>query len=672
MRHQTRFSLDKTCMVYGVHYGYQAYYQPRRDDMYNGNCIMRRLFVLAVLIICISVASGCKKDGINGKLTILSTNDSHSHLLGEPAEQYDPSVTGDGTLGGSARVAAIIDSERLTNPDLMAFSAGDFIDGTILITGENGAADFNMLTDMGFTAACLGNHEMGMGPEGLADMILKAKQPMLPLLCSNFSFSQLDTPEGHSDDLLESLHSETEQPGKYVFDYIIRQTQSGIKVGIFGLIGKSVLMPDALPVKFKINNLKIQSLVNKLRNTKKVDVVVCLMHAGFSVDGTGTASGEVADLAKNVSGIDIICSGHSHRLATANVKYWAPWSTWTTTIMEAKDNFKYVHAANLFVEKGDVNPALTETHIINVDDTIIGSPTINTRENSLIEDIQANYLSRFPALGDGSVFAALAHSDFAFSLLNSMNLVTDAIRDIAGTDVAVCTPGVDTAFIQTPSGGTISVYEAFAAMPHSMGRDGMPGGALYAYNLKGSELLSLFELGTCLLGQLTEDFFVVPSGMRIVFDTKALLGKRVLQMYAISANEDTETLLYDSENPKYILKGGWVADSQKSYSVSSSLLVLQGVRYVSNLLPLVDIWPRDAGGKQVRWEIVSDLDPFIVHGFNPITEETYKVSAWYGLSQWLQNLTGGEVPARFNDDTTINPVGPPWRRVWDVQKYGQP
>jgi hypothetical protein len=216
------------------------------------------------------------------------------------------------------------------------------------------------------------------------------------------------------------------------------------------------------------------------------------------------------------------------------------------------------------------------------------------------------------------------------------------------------------------------VYEAFAAMPHSIGRDGTPGGALYAYYLKGSDILSLFELGTCLLGQLTSDLFVVPSGMRIVFDSSGTIGKRVLQMYEISADEGTETLVYDSKNPKYILKGGWVADSNKNYSVSSSLLVLIGVRYVTNLLPLVDIWPRDASGNKVKWEVVSDLDPFVVHGLNPLTDESYEVKAWYSLAQWLLNLPGGEIPSRFDDDIAINPAGPAWRRVWDVKKYGLP
>lgn len=638
--------------------------------MHRGERIVRKSIVLVVVILSgLLIGAGCKP-GLNVKLGILSTNDSHSHLLGEPIEQYNPTVTGDGTQGGAARVAAIIDRERAARQDLLVFSAGDFIDGTIFITGEENAADLNLLSDMGFTAACIGNHEMSMGPDGLADMILKARKPMLPLVCANFSFSQADTPLGHTDDRLEALHSETEQPGKYVFDYIVRQTPSGVKVGIFGLIGQDVLMPDALPVKFKIDNRKIQALVDKLRNTQKVDVVVCLIHASFDVDAQGVAGGETADLAKHVRGIDIICAGHSHNLGSAAVAYKSYLRPWTTTIMEAGDENKYVAAADLTIEKGLVNPALTATRMLPVDGTIIGSPTVHARVESLIADIQTHYLRRFPALGDGTIFNPLAHANFALGRLNSMNLVTDAMRSTAGTDVAICTPGADTAFVQTHAGGLITVYDAFAAMPHSMGRDGTPGGALYAFYLNGADLLALFEVGTCFLGQLTEDLFVVPSGMKIVFDSKGMLGKRVLQLYTVADDESAPTLLYDRTRAQFFLTSGWVTDPHQRYSVCASLLDLIGVKYVTQLLPLVDIWPRDAAGNKVQWETVADLDQFAVQGRDPVSGKTYEMKAWYGVAQWLQNLPGAVIPPRFDDDVARNPVGPPWRRVWDIQKYG--
>ena len=86
---------------------------------------------------------------------------------------------------------------------------------------------------------------------------------------------------------------------------------------------------------------------------------------------------------------------------------------------------------------------------------------------------------------------------------------------------------------------------------------------------------------------------------------------------------------------------------------------------------MLDVWPRDEYGTKVKWGAESELDPFVVSASNGDTGETYEVKSWYSVGQWLSNLPGGLVPERFNDSES-NPVGPPWRRVWDIQKYGQP
>ena len=67
-------------------------------------------------------------------LTIIHTNDLHSHLLGfSPNIDYTPLTTGDDqTVGGWARIAAVIKSEKAkrTNPTLL-LDAGDFLMGSL-------------------------------------------------------------------------------------------------------------------------------------------------------------------------------------------------------------------------------------------------------------------------------------------------------------------------------------------------------------------------------------------------------------------------------------------------------------------------------------------------------------------------------------------------------------
>jgi 5'-nucleotidase len=63
-----------------------------------------------VLIIFFTVIFAPPSTAAEKALTIIHTNDMHSHLLGAPPNvEYTPSVTGnDDTVGGWARIATVI------------------------------------------------------------------------------------------------------------------------------------------------------------------------------------------------------------------------------------------------------------------------------------------------------------------------------------------------------------------------------------------------------------------------------------------------------------------------------------------------------------------------------------------------------------------------------------
>jgi len=96
-------------------------------------------------------------------LTILHTNDLHSHLLGfSPNIDYSPLKTDDdATVGGWSRIAAAIKSEKAkrTNPTLV-LDAGDFLMGSLfhMVAREEGL-ELRVLKEMGYDVITLGNHE---------------------------------------------------------------------------------------------------------------------------------------------------------------------------------------------------------------------------------------------------------------------------------------------------------------------------------------------------------------------------------------------------------------------------------------------------------------------------------------------------------------------------------
>ena len=130
------------------------------------------------------------------KIIILHTNDLHSRLIGySPESAYSPlSINDDKTVGGFARIAAIMKEEReKNNGTTLILDAGDFMMGTLFpsIEKETGF-QLRLMKTMGYDAICLGNHEYDFGSEWLAAVIntsrLKGEIPSL--LASNVVFDK--------------------------------------------------------------------------------------------------------------------------------------------------------------------------------------------------------------------------------------------------------------------------------------------------------------------------------------------------------------------------------------------------------------------------------------------------------------------------------------------------
>ncbi len=111
------------------------------------------------------------------KLTLLYTNDEHSHLFGFAPEVDDfpiPTVAGAGALKGSvARRVVVLNRERAAaqaaGAATLTLSSGDHTIGTLSeVDFQTSATDFTLMKAMGYDATCLGNHEFDFGPAALA------------------------------------------------------------------------------------------------------------------------------------------------------------------------------------------------------------------------------------------------------------------------------------------------------------------------------------------------------------------------------------------------------------------------------------------------------------------------------------------------------------------------
>ena len=216
------------------------------------------------------------------KLTILHTNDMHSHI--------QPFTNGRNKgLGGMAQRATLIKRLRQENEHVLLFDAGDIFQGTPYFNMYGGELEFKLMSEMKYDAATIGNHDFDNGLDGIFKKLPHAK---FPFLCANYDFS-------------DSLLSGQFEPYK-VFK------KGSIKIGVFGIgIELNGLVPKSLcgntiyhdPIR------KSNHYANHLKNELGCDLVICLSHLGFNYKGQKI---DDINLAENTNNIDLIIGGHTH------------------------------------------------------------------------------------------------------------------------------------------------------------------------------------------------------------------------------------------------------------------------------------------------------------------------------------------------------------------------
>tara|TARA_B100001063_G_scaffold243399_1_gene273933 strand:- start:231 stop:1142 length:912 start_codon:yes stop_codon:yes gene_type:complete len=220
------------------------------------------------------------------KITILHTNDVHSHI-----EPFSKDHSEFPNRGGFERRSTILNSIRSKNPNTLLLDAGDIFQGTPYFNFYNGELEFKLMSLLKYDAVTIGNHDFDNGITGLNEQMPNAS---FDFLISNYDFKN------------------TVLDGK-TSDYKI-YTKSGIKIGVFGLgIELEGLVTKELYRETKyLDPIDIaQDVAKKLKNEEKCDLIICLSHLGYKYDNLPN---RVCDynLAKKTKDIDLIIGGHTH------------------------------------------------------------------------------------------------------------------------------------------------------------------------------------------------------------------------------------------------------------------------------------------------------------------------------------------------------------------------
>lgn len=278
------------------------------------------------------------------QLTILHTNDTHSHIF--PFGNAN-------NVGGIARMSTRIRQLKRDNQYVLTVNSGDVFVGTFAFNKYLGYPELKMMERM-YDVMCLGNHELDLGPTTLAGILsgqLSGSDPVyMPILCANIDLDGAG---------LTGL----------VRPYMIKNL-GPFRIGLFG-----VVTTDPYNYSDEVNALlsdpyKAALKCVKILRRKECNVVICLSHLGLMAD---------FEFLSQVPGIDIIVGGHSHDITPEPLlindhtikdldrtqDYPYPVSNGGTIIVQAGEYGKYLGELTVNISNGVVDLVGYDLHSID-------------------------------------------------------------------------------------------------------------------------------------------------------------------------------------------------------------------------------------------------------------------------------------------------------------------
>lgn len=430
-------------------------------------------------------------------LVILHTNDVH------------------GALTGYAKIAALKAEYEANGAEVLLVDAGDFLQGTIYVSESKGQSATDLMSATGYDYVTVGNHEFDYGFDNLMTVL-----------------------EGQS---FEVVTANAYMDGELIFDdNAIYTTESGLKVGIFGLDTPetSTKANPSLMVGITFDAAEdmyatAQAQIDELR-AEGCDLVVCLAHLGIDSSSAPNRSTDVYD---NVTGLDIMIDGHSHSTIIDN-------DASDGILVSAGSSFSKIGVLTVDADGGITSSQVTVSTLTAVD------AEIEEMANTIIDEIDEMY---------GEVFAStevkLDYSKVRYAQTNIGQLITDAMMwksEEQGyvVDAAITNGGGIRANIAK---GDITKSQILTVLPYS--------NTMVSVTLTGAELLEALE-ASCSSADSSLAAYPQTAGLEFTIDTTVPYVK---------GDQYPGSTYYAPANPgsrvNIISVGGRAFDLEDSYTI---------------------------------------------------------------------------------------------------------
>lgn len=418
---------------------------------HNTLSMLRRCGAIAA---CVLACMAFALDTSAQRLTILHTNDTHSHI--------DPD---DNNLGGILRRKVVIDSVRACDQYVTLVDAGDIVQGTLYFNLYKGEVENSLMNILGYDIRILGNHEFDNGSEQLAKNL---RGSHATLLSTNYDFTG---------------------PLAGMFRRYRIDTVGEKRVGFIALN----LNPKGMIMEGSYDGVSYRDIISSanaaaayLKYVEGVDAVIAITHIGYNPEGEGTI-GDVA-LAKASKDIDVIIGGHSHDVIDpAHPKAGMSWRIANAngdSVLVAQTGRYGVNIGRIVINLSDNNS--TEYSLIPID-ARLDNRVDRELDQSLeryrqgVDSLMHVPTGRKAAVSMSANSAQLLNfvSDFIY---NRGNMLL-ASKNLKKADFAIINKG---GIRQNMPKGEITEGELITIMPFT--------NYIQVVDIKGSDLMSIFDV----------------------------------------------------------------------------------------------------------------------------------------------------------------------------------
>lgn len=414
--------------------------------------------ISTVFITFLIFTSMIAKDSKTIEIKLIETTDVHgmffpkNYMTGKPAE---------GTL---ARVSSYVKRQRgkygdnlilLENGDLLQGQPTNYYWNFIQTKDENIAA--SVINYMGYDAQNLGNHDVETGHDVYEKWI---KEVRCPVLGAN---------------IIDEISGKP-----WAAPYIVLERE-GIRIGIIGMITPAIphwLSHDIWEgLRFEDMVSSARRWVEEMRREANPDVIVGLFHSGLEGGITTAEYSEnaVREIARNVTGFDVIFYGHDHRVYCGEVKNVRGERVY---LVNAGNNAKRVGEAVL--------------RITTTDGRVTGKSVTTAVQSMEGEAIDADFMAAFRQRTDSlEVFVSRRIGDFdttvytrdaLFGSSAFVDLVHNLQHSITGADISFSAPMMLNAVIHE---GPVTMADMFNLYKYE--------NKLYVVRMRGEEIKRYLE-----------------------------------------------------------------------------------------------------------------------------------------------------------------------------------